>query len=176
MPAPASRPAGIEGGGFNNGSGGGEGETLVDTTKQANLDYAKKATDLVLEHLEDQLKRGQVDKKVEEELGWTKDQVRQFVERMRRQSQAADDPTSPAAEARRLQFEETLKSLNLHSPAKARSSQAVPKTNDAEIESKRSIPPPEYRDIYNAFTKSLAKQAPSRRLTTKSDAPGTNDD
>ena len=62
---------------------------------------------------------------------------------------------------RRLQFEETLKSLNLHSPSKARSSQAVPKTNDAEIESKRSIPPPEYRDLYNAFTKSLAKQAPS---------------
>ena len=107
------------------------------------------------------MKRGQVDKKVEEELGWTKDQVRQFVERMRRQSQAAEDPTSPAAEARRLQFEETLKSLNLHSPAKPRSSQAVPKTNDNEIESKRSIPPPEYRDLYNAFTKSLAKQAPS---------------
>jgi collagen type III alpha len=152
---------GNQGGGFNDGSGGGEGAPLEDTTKQANLDYAKKATDLVLQRLESQLKRGQVDKKVEEELGWTKDQVRQFVERMRRQSQAAEDPTSPAAEARRLQFEETLKSLNLHSPVKARSSRAVPKTNDNEIESKRSIPPPEYRDLYNAFTKSLAKQAPS---------------
>jgi hypothetical protein len=151
---------GNSGGGFNNGSSNGPGEGLVDTTKEANLDYAKKATDLVLRRLDDQLKRGEVDEKVQEELGWTKDQIRRFVERMKKQAQAADEPNSPAAEARRLQFEETLKSLNLRSPAKSRSSQAVPKSNDAEMESKRSIPPPEYRDLYNAFTKSLARPAP----------------
>ncbi len=105
------------------------------------------------------MKRGKVDQKVEEELGWTKDQIRRFVERMRRQAQSAQDPSSPASEARRLQFEETLKSLRL-APAKCRSSRAVPKSNDSEMESTRSIPPPEYRDLYNAFTKSLAKEGP----------------
>jgi collagen type III alpha len=149
--------SGNNGGGFNNGNGTGQGEALEDTSKEANLDYAKKATDLVLKRLEGQLKRGQIDEKVQEELGWTKDQIRRFVERMRRQAQTAEDPTSPAAEARRLQFEETLKSLNLRSPAKSRTSRAVPRSNDFEMESKRSIPPPEYRDLYNAFTKSLAK-------------------
>ena len=76
---------------------------------------------------------------------------------MRRQAQAAEDPSSPAAEARRLQFEETLKSLNLGGPARSRSTKSVPKVNDAEMESKRSLPSPEYRDWYNAYTRSLAK-------------------
>lgn len=151
---------GNNGGGFNDGTGSGQGEPLEDTSKQANLDYAKKATDLVLRRLESQLQRGQIDKKTEEELGWNKEQIRRFVERMRSQAQATEDPNSPAAEARRLQFEETLKSLNLRSAAKSRSSRAVPKSSDAEMESKRSIPPPEYRDLYNAFTKSLAKPLP----------------
>ncbi len=36
------------GGGHNNGNGSGDGEGLVNTEKQANVDYARKATDLML--------------------------------------------------------------------------------------------------------------------------------
>jgi len=151
---------GHNGGGFNNGNGPGAGGPLDDTTNQANLDYARKATDLVLNKLENQLQRGKIDKKIEEEMGWNKEQVRRFVERMRKEAQAARDPNSPESEARRLQFEETIRSLNLGTTARRRTSQALPKNDDAEIEGKRSVPPPEYRDLYDAFTKSLAKPAP----------------
>lgn len=159
-PGAGQSSKGNNGGGFNNGNGGGDGAPLEDTTNQANLDYARRATDLVLNRLQDQLKRGEVDKKLEEELGWNKEQIRRFVERMKMQSQAVDDPNSPAALARRRQFEETLKTLNLRSTARRRTSQGLPKSNDAEMESKRSIPPPEYRDLYDAYTRSLAKPVP----------------
>jgi collagen type III alpha len=151
--------AGHNGGGFNQGEGSGQGAPLEDTSKNANLDYAKKATDLVLNKLESQLKRGKVDKKIEEEMGWNQDQIRRFVERMRKEAQAAEDPNTPGSEARRLQFEETLKSLNLRATAR-RSSKDLSKSNDSEIESKRSIPPAEYRELYDAFTRSVAKPVP----------------
>lgn len=150
---------GNSGGGFNNGEGPGEGAPLEES--QANLDYAKKATDLVLNRLESQLKRGKIDKKIEEEMGWNKDQIRRFVERMRKEAQAAQDPNSPGSEARRLQFEETLKSLNFHPTAPRRSHQG-PKNIDNEIGSQRSDPPAEYRALYEAYTKSLAKPIPQR--------------
>jgi collagen type III alpha len=158
---------GHNGGGFNKGNGSGAGGPLEDTTSHANLEYAKKATDLVLNKLESQLQRGKIDKKIEEEMGWNKDQVRRFVERMRKEAQAAQDPNSPASEARRLQFEETLKSLNLRSTARIRTSKEQPKNNDAEIGSNRSVPPPEYRDLYDAYTRSLAKQAPRQSDSKK---------
>ena len=75
----------------------------------------------MLNKLENQLKRGKIDKKIEEEMGWNKDQVRRFVERMRKEAQAAQDPNSPGSEARRLQFEETLRTLNLRSTPRRRS-------------------------------------------------------
>ena len=151
---------GHNGGGFSNGNGPGAGGPLDDTTNQANLEYAKKATDLVLNKLENQLQRGKIDKKIEEEMGWNKDQIRRFVERMRKEAQAAQDPNSPASEARRLQFEEMLKTLNLRSTPRIRTSKDQSKNRDSEIVGRHSIPPAEYRDLYDAYTRSLAKQAP----------------
>jgi hypothetical protein len=93
-------------------------------------------------------------------MGWDKEQVRRFVERMRKEAQAAEDPNAPGSEARRAQFEETLKAMGGPSTARRRSNQEMPKNNDAEIGGTRSIPPAEYRDLYEAFTKSLAKPVP----------------
>jgi collagen type III alpha len=160
-PSPSVGQSGTgHGGGFNKGDGPGQGAPLEDTTNQANLDYAKKATNLVLNQLESQLKRGKIDKNIEEEMGWNKEQIRRFVERMRKEAQAAEDPNAPGSEARRSQFEETLKAMGGPSTARRRSSQSLPKSNDNEIESKRSLPPPEYRDLYEAYTRSLAKPVP----------------
>jgi hypothetical protein len=150
------------GGGHNNGTGTGDGEGLVDTEKEANLDYARKATDLILKRLEGQLSRGKVDENVLKELGWTKDEVRRFVERMRRQAQKEQGGNTPADEARRLQFEETLRSLDLKQSPKSRSSSGLQKVGGIEMESRRSAPPAEYRELYDAFTKSLSKQSSPR--------------
>lgn len=146
------------GGGHNNGSGPGQGEGLTDTTGDANLDYAKKATDLVLSRLENQIKRGKVDKDVLKELGWTEDEVRRFVKRMRHQAQSAKEGGTAADEARRRQYEETLRTLNLLPPAQKRTGTGIAKSSTDEIEAKRSPPPVEYRELYEAFTRSIAKE------------------
>jgi collagen type III alpha len=150
-----------KGGGFNTGTGSGAGESLTNTERDANLDYARKATDLILNRLQGQLSRGQVDEKVLKELGWTKDEVRRFVDRMRRQAQG-EARNTPADEARRLQFEETLKSLDLRRPSKSRSGKDLQKMGALEMESHRSTPPAEFRELYNAYTKSVSNQQNAR--------------
>jgi collagen type III alpha len=149
------------GGGFNNGNGSGAGDGLTNTEKDANLDYARKATDLILNRLQGQLSRGQVDEKVLKELGWTKDEVRRFVDRMRRQAQSEGGNT-PADEARRLQFQETLRSLDFKHPSKSRSGAGLKKAGVLEMENRRSTPPAEYSEQYRAYTKSLSNSQTPR--------------
>ncbi len=150
------------GGGHNNGNGSGDGEGLVNTEKQANVDYARKATDLMLNRLQGQLSRGKMDEKLLKDLGWTKDEVRRFVERMRRQLQSEQGGNSPADEARRLQLLETLKSLDLRQGPKARSGRGLQKVGGDEIESRRSTPPAEYKEQYDAFTRSVNQSTAPR--------------
>jgi collagen type III alpha len=150
------------GGGHNNGTGNGQGEGLVNTEKEANLDYARKATDLILNRLQGQLSRGKVDESLLKELGWTKDEVRRFVERMRRQAQSEQGGTTPADEARRLQWEETLRSLELKQLPRSRSGIGVKKVGGLEMENRRSVPPPEFRELYDAYTKSLSNSQTPR--------------
>jgi collagen type III alpha len=150
------------GGGHNNGHGSGPGEGLANTEKDANLDYAKHATDLVLNRLAGQLSRGKVDQKLLDELGWTKDELRRFVERMRRAAQSEQGGNSPADEARRLQFNETIKSLDLRRGPERRSGQGVQKVQGLEMDSQRSAPPAEYRELYDAFTRSLSQPTAPR--------------
>ena len=150
------------GGGHNNGTGNGQGEGLVNTEKEANLEYARKATDLILNRLQGQLSRGKVDESLLKELGWTKDEVRRFVERMRRQAQSEQGGNTPADEARRLQWEETLRSLELKQSPRSRSGIGVKKVGGLEIEGRRSVPPPEFRELYDAYTKSLSNSQTPR--------------
>jgi hypothetical protein len=150
------------GGGHNNGNGSGDGEGLVNTEKQANVDYARHATDLMLNRLQGQLSRGQVDDKLLKDLGWTKDEVRRFVDRMRRQMQSEQGSNSPADETRRLQLLETLKSLDLRQGPKARSGRGLQKVGGVEFESRRSTPPAEYKEQYDAFTRSVGQPTAPR--------------
>ena len=87
--------------------------------------------------------------------------VRRFVERMRRQAQSEQGGNTPADEARRLQFEETLRSLDLKQGAKSRSGRGLQKVIGTEIESPHTPPPAEYRELYDAFTRSLSNQSRS---------------
>jgi hypothetical protein len=144
------------GGGHNNGTGNGQGEGLVNTEKDANLDYARKATDLILNRLQGQLSRGKVDEKLLKELGWTKDEVRRFVERMRRQAQSDPGGNTPAD----LQYQETLRSLELKQSPKIRSGAGLKKVGGVEMESRRSVPPAEFKDLYESFLKSVNGQTP----------------
>jgi hypothetical protein len=103
------------------GSGGQQGTTAMAPPKstgsapegdEANLEYARKQTDLVLEKLSDQLNSKKIDQNMLKELGWSEDDLRRFVDRWRDRKKAAkrDDPSGDAA---KRELDEALRSLGL---------------------------------------------------------------
>jgi hypothetical protein len=113
---------------------------------------ARNATDLAIKHLRDSVEAGQTD--VLDQLGWTPDQARQFLDRwesMRRQAGSGDA-------RKRIEFERAVKSLGLR-PDGVRSSRAV--TADprgGQTEGRRSRPPSEYREQLKAYLQSTDGQ------------------
>ena len=133
----------------------------ADEVEKANLEYARKATNLVLKRLKEQIDRGEVDQELLDELGWTEKEMEQFARRLEaqlNQSESSDD--SPEAHARRLEFEETLKGLQLGSETAQRNSNAARIRRTRQIDARRLPVPAEYREQYEAYTKSLSKQQP----------------
>jgi hypothetical protein len=83
---PDSTPGSAAGGHPQGGGQGGiipEGESTLNEPggDEANLAYARQQTDLVLERLDDQLAKQKVDPSLLNKLGWTEDELRQFVAR-----------------------------------------------------------------------------------------------
>ena len=86
------------------GSGGEQGTAMAPPLSSgtapkgeaANLEYARKQTDLVLEKLSEQMKRKKVDKDLLKKLGWSEDDLRKFVDRWQDRKKAAERTTSRA--------------------------------------------------------------------------------
>lgn len=78
----------------------------------ANLEYARKQTDLVLNKLADQLKQKQVDKDLLDRLGWSEEDLQRFVARWQQRKEAAERSDS-AGEAARRELDDALRSLGL---------------------------------------------------------------
>lgn len=127
---------------------------------EANLEFARKASNLVLRKLKGQLERGEVDQELLDELGWKdRKDVEKLVKFLEQGLNPRDDDSSPEAVARRMQFEETLKSLRLGNETGRRKS-GEGKSRAIQNMNTRNVPvPPEYRKLYESYTRSLSKQA-----------------
>lgn len=79
---------------------------------EADLDFARKATDLVLSRLKDELQKETPDPKLLERLGWTRDDMQKFVTQWDKLRQSAEQPGADGAEARR-KLEQRLRALGL---------------------------------------------------------------
>ena len=113
---------------------------------EANLDYAREATDLALEYLKDADER-----ELEELLGWDEAQRQQFLERWQQMERDAE-----RSEAGQRDLEEALRSLGLRRPgATVRTGDSADDTAGGLSEdAARSEPPAEYRDLYDAYRRS----------------------
>jgi hypothetical protein len=103
------------GGGGEMGTAAGQPPKVDGTAPEGdevNLEYARKQTDLVLERLADQLNRKRVDDGLLEELGWSEDELRRFVERWQARKDAAQQ-NDPSSEAAKRELDEALRSLGL---------------------------------------------------------------
>jgi hypothetical protein len=81
--------------------------------EKANLEYAKKATDLALKFLDEQ--KDNPDEELLRQMNWTPEELREFVDRWKTMKEKAES----GGEAEKRQFTEALKSLGLRPPKNA---------------------------------------------------------
>jgi hypothetical protein len=156
----SSQPAGTPGGGVPGQQpkpADRKWEPGKDEAEAANLDYARKATDLALKHLKDELQKGRPDAELLNRLGWTKKDAQRFVERWDEMRKQAQVPGERGADARR-ELDESLRSLGVRPRATSLKGKA---THDDQLqgvrESRRASAPPEYREQSQAYSRETAR-------------------
>jgi hypothetical protein len=110
----------------------------------------------VLKKLEEQLKNKKVDPELLKRMNWTEEDARRFIEKVRgaQASQAnPDKPFDPLNQSERDQFGQ---GSGLKSRSGRRAGTTSQDTKQEMFQDQRVAPPPEYRDRYDAFNKSLS--------------------
>jgi hypothetical protein len=128
-------------------------EAAAPAADAVNVDYARRATDLVLERL--QQEQEDPDPALLESLGWTADELRRFAARWEELRRAAREE-GPAAQA---ELDDALRSLGLRpTAAGARRGSAMEDQQRGLRDAGRGAPPPpEYQDLFNAYKKGAAR-------------------
>lgn len=122
---------------------------------EANLEYARKQTDLVLNKLADQLKQKDVDKDMLKQLGWSEDDLRKFVERWQARKAAAQR-NDPAGDSAKRELDEALRSLGLR-PGTMKQGQVKEDTMRDLREGYRGPVPLEYQERLRAYNQGVSR-------------------
>ena len=123
----------------------------------ANLEYTRKATDLALSHLKDELAKDKPDADLLDRLGWSRDDLERFVNRWE-QMRASAKSSGEKGESAKRELDETLRSLGLRPKTTSlRSKDARDDQFKGLRESRRSSPPPEYAEQTKAYTQGTAR-------------------
>jgi hypothetical protein len=121
----------------------------------ANLEYARETTALVLDYLQDQLDRGGIDPELKQKFGWTDDEFADFVRRYRDLSRRVEQPGQAGRQAAK-EWEATLRSLGLSRPGRSlRRTQLKADKATGLREAGRSRPPQEDRERFDAFRRDV---------------------
>jgi hypothetical protein len=121
----------------------------------ANLEYARKATEMVLRRLKDE--QHNPDPELLDKLGWTREDLAEFLRRWENLEKSATETPSGKRE-----LDEALKSLGLRDPANRRRAGGKTSDNQRDLRDSgnRSVAPPKYREMFDAFRKGAARSAP----------------
>lgn len=163
--APGEAPSGPSGAAGPGGGGdrpSGEAGTGTPTAQpqgdDPNLDYARRATDLVLQYLRDQQQGAAAKDELLDELNWTEADLEKFLARWERMKAEAQRPGEEGRQGRR-KLDDALRGLGL-----------VPETTRIEASrrqekdprnigpTRRSEPPGEYAEQFRAYTRGAARQ------------------
>ncbi|MHB8901663.1 MAG: hypothetical protein ACYC6Y_23155 [Thermoguttaceae bacterium] len=121
----------------------------------ANKEFAEKATDLALEYIEDQLNKTEPNPELLDRLGWTRQDLEQFLRRWQKMKADAQD-TGPAGQEARHELDEALKSLGLRPARSSIQGGQVKDDTLTNTESVRSNPPPAWRELTQEYTRSIS--------------------
>ncbi|QDU09161.1 hypothetical protein [Gimesia aquarii] len=161
-PKGSSATSGGRASGDGNEKTGAGNDSSLPEAEDANLEYGKEAANLVLKRIKDELKRKEVNQELLDELGWSKEEMKRFSERLQKQLQSPDaKQQTPESLARKRQFEEMLKSLKPTSRAAQRNRTSTRKQTNDSLGPRRLPVPEEYREAYEAFTRGLSEKQSS---------------
>ncbi len=120
----------------------------------ANLEYAREATDMVLEYLKDQKQKP--DQDLLDKLGWNQDDVDKFVRRWDQLKRKAKSPDG-ATQENKSKLDELLKGMGLEAPdAKLRrTNDRNDKQRDNRNTGRKRKVPADLLDPFRAFQRSL---------------------
>jgi hypothetical protein len=119
---------------------------------KANIEYAKRATDLALDHLRNQLKDDRPDEELLDRLGWSKEDLKKLLARWERLQREAKQP-GPAGTKAKENLQESINSLGWKRPGQSSRKASISAGDAARSlrESARSAPPQEYIEAFEAF-------------------------
>ncbi|MBC8353530.1 MAG: hypothetical protein H8E66_16145 [Planctomycetes bacterium] len=120
--------------------------------EEANLEYTRRATDMVLEYLKDQ--QDNPDRELLDELGWSEKELADFLKRWQQLKQGAIEGDSSKRE-----LDESLRSLGLR-PRRDRVRKGATQSDGAtglRDSGTRTAPPAAYQDLFDAFKKGAAR-------------------
>ena len=118
-----------------------------------NLNHAKKAVDLMLRSIDDELAKDQLSPELKER-GYTREHLESLQNKFRSLRDKAQAPDATAAD--RKAFEDTLRSLGLSARPKL-DTRGKPTVRNRNREGISVPPPPEYRNRVNSFKSSISK-------------------
>jgi hypothetical protein len=151
-PSPSSATAGTGAG----SEGAGEAGDSPVPPDPVNLDYARQATDMVLDYLEET--RDSPDRDLLDKLKWTEDDLKRFADRWQKVRDLEPAGQRDAGDNRDVK--EALESLGIRPPSEAankvrESADALRSIRDS---GNRKPPPPAYRDAFDAFRRAVGRQ------------------
>jgi len=131
-------------------------ETFPETiTADPNLEYTEKATDLVIDYLENELAKQKPDQELLNRLKWSKDDLAKFVNNWKQMQKQAQNAPQNSKESQ--DWVDTLKNIGPLSP---KSNVGRTKTDGREFstatEVQRYTPPPKFRDRAEVYTQGLS--------------------
>lgn len=122
------------------GGEGGPGQPIV--PQDPDLENRRKAADLALKRLQDQLKRGETPQALKDELGFTDQDLERFMQRLQERLADPGLDRSPESESQRRQFESLLKGIQYQSSGQLRDGGTQPRNaSDSQGSDNRPVPP-----------------------------------
>ena len=146
----------VKGGGHGNDGNQQDLEELPLENPDPNKDFAEKQTSLMLKYLEEEMSKKEPDPELLKELGWSKEELRQFLNKWKEMSENAKKSVSGSKEDK--QWNEALRSLGI-GPPKSTSAKSKTDFTDQKMstQSKRYTPPSNLKDRAKAYSEGISK-------------------
>ncbi|MFV0446125.1 MAG: hypothetical protein ACK5Q5_21315 [Planctomycetaceae bacterium] len=136
---------------------GGEPATGFVEEDLRNLDDERRAAELVLKQLQDELQRGTVDDDLKRQLGVDDADLQDFVSRLQERLSETGQAETPESRDQQRQFEELLRSIDFDSQGASRAADAGPREAARGAGGVKRSSPAEYREDERALRELLNK-------------------